>query len=267
MVRIAVIGAAGRMGRMIIQSISRSADASLVGAADAPDSTLAGTDAGILAGVGSLGVELQVDLDAALQEADVAIDFTFADALIGNLDAARRTRTAMVIGTTGLDEHQKAALESAADDIPLVFAPNMSTGVNVFWRLIEEAARLLPDYDAEILEAHHNRKKDAPSGTAMRMAEILCAALDRDPEQDLVYHRQGMTGERNPREIGVQTIRGGGIVGDHTAFFCGPAERIEITHRAQGREAFADGAVRAAIWLADSRPRGMYNMYDVLGLR
>ncbi|WP_027390630.1 4-hydroxy-tetrahydrodipicolinate reductase [Chrysiogenes arsenatis] len=267
MTRIAVIGAVGRMGRYIMNIIESSDTCTLAGAIDAPNSPFLGLDSGEVAGFGRNGIIITDDISLVMEEADVAIDFTVADAVPVTLAHVVKSGKGLVIGTTGLNPAQKALVGEAATKIPIVYAPNMSTGVNVTWKLLEVAAGILGnDVDVEIVEAHHNKKKDAPSGTAMKMAEVLARVLDRDLTTDAVYHREGMIGERTKNEIGIQTIRGGDIVGEHTVYFCGHGERIEITHRAHTRETFASGAVKAAQWLT-RQPAGQYDMFDVLGMR
>lgn len=266
MTRIGIIGAAGRMGRNLIQATLDHAETELAAAVDRPGGPL-GTDAGELVGAGRTGVQLTDDLSAALECADVLIDFTLPDATTANLEACRAAGRAIVIGTTGLSEDQKAAVDAAVREIPVVMAPNFSAGVNLTLKLIEMAARALgDDFDVEVIEAHHRHKVDAPSGTAVRIGEVLAEALGRDLNTCAVYGREGRTGERDRKTIGFETIRGGDIVGEHTVMFAGVGERIEITHRASSRMTFANGAVRAAMWLK-GRPPGLYDMRDVLGLR
>ncbi|ABI57242.1 4-hydroxy-tetrahydrodipicolinate reductase [Alkalilimnicola ehrlichii MLHE-1] len=264
--RIAIVGAAGRMGRMLIEAVGEADGAELVAAVDRPGSDFVGADAGELAGIGRLGLAVGDDLEAALAAADVLIDFTLPEATGGVLQACRTTGTALVIGTTGLGEAQLAALDAAAGEIPLVFAPNYSTGVNLTLKLAELAARALGDsVDIEIIEAHHRHKVDAPSGTALALGQRVADTLGRDLKQCAVYGREGRTGERDRQTIGFETIRAGDIVGEHTVLYAGAGERIEITHRASNRMTFAAGAVRAAQWVAGREP-GRYDMQDVLGL-
>jgi 4-hydroxy-tetrahydrodipicolinate reductase len=261
--RIAVIGAAGRMGRAIIRTIAETPAARLVAAVDRGGHPDLGADAGTLAGVGALGVKLQTD---APREADVWIDFSAPAATVANARAAASAGAAVVIGTTGLSATDKDAIAASARAVPIVLAPNMSVGVNVLLRLVADAARALgPSYDLEIVEAHHRHKRDAPSGTALRLAEALAEATGRNLAATARYARQGDVGPRTAEEIGIQTIRGGDVVGDHTVFFLGTGERIELTHRASSRDTFAQGAVRAALWLPGRSPR-VYEMKDVLGL-
>jgi len=267
MTRIAITGAAGRMGRSLIQAIHNTDGLELTMALEHPDSTLLGSDAGDLAGLGRLGVVLGADLAAASGEFDVLIDFTRPEPTLANLAICRSAGRRMVIGTTGFSEAQKLEIAAAANDIGVVFAPNMSVGVNLCLKLLDMAARVLGDaVDIEVIEAHHRHKVDAPSGTALRMGEVVAAALGRDLASCAVYGREGHTGERDRRTIGFETIRAGDIVGDHTVLFAGDGERVEITHKASSRMTFANGAVRAAGWLM-AHNTGLFDMQDVLGLR
>ncbi|MGE0623534.1 MAG: 4-hydroxy-tetrahydrodipicolinate reductase [Pseudomonadales bacterium] len=263
--RIAVTGAAGRMGRTLIQLISEADDLQLGAAFERPDAPTLGRDAGELAGVGALGVAVTADAAAALDDFDVLIDFSVPDATLALLPVLIRAGRKVVIGTTGFDAAGERAIDEAARHIAILKAPNMSVGVNVVFQLVEMAARVLgDDVDVEIIEAHHRHKIDAPSGTAVRLGEILAGALGRDLASDAVYGRQGTTGPRERRTIGFATVRGGDIVGDHTVLYAGTGERIEITHRAQSRANFAQGALRAARFLMD-RTSGRFDMQDVLG--
>ncbi len=267
MVRIAVTGAAGRMGRALIQAVAEAGGAELAAAFARPGSGAVGRDAGELAGLGPLGVTVGDDPAAAAESFDVLIDFTLPEATLAHLAACRAAGRRLVIGTTGLDESQRAAIREAGADIGIVFAPNMSVGVNLCLKLLETAARVLGEtVDVEIVEAHHRHKVDAPSGTALAMGEAVARTLGRDLQECAVYGRHGHTGERDRRTIGFSTIRAGDIVGEHTVMFAGAGERVEITHKASSRMTFATGAVRAALWLMD-RPPGVYDMQDVLGLR
>lgn len=262
--RLAIAGAGGRMGRMLIELISEAPDLELGAAVEHPASPLLGRDAGALVGVGELGVTVAANLDAVIERFDTLIDFTTPQATLGHLECCRRTGKSAVIGTTGFTAREP--LVEAARTIPIVFAPNMSIGVNLCFKLIADAARVLGDsVDIEVIEAHHRHKVDAPSGTALRMGEILASTLARDLDQDAVYGRQGQIGPRERRTIGFSTIRAGDIVGDHTVLFAADGERIEITHRASSRKTFAAGALRAARWL-NGRAAGLYDMQDVLGL-
>jgi 4-hydroxy-tetrahydrodipicolinate reductase len=267
MTRIAITGAAGRMGRSLIQAVHNTDGLELTAALERPDSTLLGSDAGDLAGLGRLGVVLGADLAATSGEFDVLIDFTRPEPTLANLEICRSAGRRMVIGTTGFSEAQKLEIAAAANDIGVVFAPNMSVGVNLCLKLLDMAAQVLGDaVDIEVIEAHHRHKVDAPSGTALRMGEVVAAALGRDLAACAVYGREGHTGERDRRTIGFETIRAGDIVGDHTVLFAGEGERVEITHKASSRMTFANGAVRAAGWLM-AQQTGLFDMQDVLGLR
>ncbi|KAA0876667.1 4-hydroxy-tetrahydrodipicolinate reductase [Nitrincola tapanii] len=267
--RIAVTGAAGRMGKTLIEAIQQSDGVCLSAAIVEPGSSLIGADAGELAGVGKLGVVLVGSLQQVIDAFDVLIDFTAPAVTLENLAICRAQAKQMVIGTTGLTDADKAELKQAAADMALVFAPNMSVGVNLCFKLLEVAAKALGDdggYDIEVIEAHHRHKVDAPSGTALRMGEVVADALGRDLKTCAVYGREGYTGARSAKEIGFETIRAGDVVGDHTVLFATEGERIEITHKASSRMTFAKGAVRAAIWLKN-RSAGLYDMQDVLGLK
>ena len=266
-VRIAVPGAAGKMGKMILKVISETPAAELVAAVERPGSTMLGKDAGLVAGLGELGVTIRSELDEALASADVIIDFTAPAATAWTVSRAAEHEVGVVIGTTGLGEAEKRAVWQASERIPIVLSANMSLGVNVLFGLLGQAARALGnDYDVEVVELHHRHKKDAPSGTALAMASVLAEALERDLGKVARNGREGQVGARGSEEIGIHAVRGGDIVGEHTAYFCGLGERLEITHRASSRETFARGAVRAAAWLRDRDP-GLYDMQDVLGLR
>ncbi|UCC55722.1 MAG: 4-hydroxy-tetrahydrodipicolinate reductase, partial [Gammaproteobacteria bacterium] len=258
MTRIAITGAAGRMGRSLIEAC-QSAEGLTVGAAlEHPENNLLGSDAGELVGIGTLGVALGADISAVIDDFDVLIDFTRPEATLGNLAACRAAGKRMVIGTTGFSEAERALIADAAKDIGLVFAPNMSVGVNLCLKLLDMAARVLGDeVDVEVIEAHHRHKVDAPSGTALRMGEVVAGALGRDLKDCAVYGRQGHTGERDRNTIGFETIRAGDIVGDHTVLFAGTGERVEITHKASSRMTFANGAARAASWVMEREP-GLY---------
>jgi 4-hydroxy-tetrahydrodipicolinate reductase len=265
--RLAVPGAAGKMGRMIVKVISETPSTELVAAMERPGSPLLGQDAGTVAGLAAFGVLIAAELDEALAEADVVIDFTAPSATAWTVSRAAEHEVGVIIGTTGLGEAEKRAVWQASERIPIVLSANMSLGVNVLFGLLAQAARALgDDYDVEIVELHHRQKKDAPSGTALAMASVLAEALERDLGKVARYGREGQVGARTTDEIGVLAVRGGDIVGEHTAYFCGLGERLEITHRASSRETFARGAVRAAQWLRDRDP-GLYDMQDVLGLR
>jgi len=265
--RIAVIGAAGRMGKTLIEAIGQAEGASLTAAIERPDSSLVGADAGELAGVGRLGVAISGSLQQVLDDFDVLIDFTHPTTTLLNLDICRTAGKAMVIGTTGFSEAEKAQLADAGKHIPIVFAPNFSVGVNLCLKLLDMAARVMGDEaDIEVIEAHHRHKVDAPSGTALRMGEVVANALGRDLAKVAVYGREGQTGARDPNTIGFATVRAGDVVGDHTVLFATEGERVEITHKASSRMTFAKGAVRSALWLAD-REAGLFDMQDVLALK
>ncbi|WP_339489293.1 4-hydroxy-tetrahydrodipicolinate reductase [Pseudomonas rhizophila] len=266
--RIAVMGAAGRMGKALVEAVQqRSPLSGLTAAIVRPDSTLVGADAGELASLGRIGVPMSGGLEKVLDEFDVLIDFTLPQVMLKNLAICRKHGKAMVIGTTGLDAAQKQLLAEAGNDIPIVFAANFSVGVNLSLKLLEMTARVLgDDADIEIIEAHHRHKIDAPSGTALRMGEVIADTLGRDLQKVAVYGREGHTGARELDTIGFATVRGGDVVGDHTVLFATEGERLEITHKASSRMTFAKGAVRAALWL-DGRPAGLYDMQDVLDLR
>ncbi len=267
MTRIAISGAGGRMGRALIQAVAAQEGATLAAAIERPDSTLVGADAGELAGIGACGVKVVGSLEAVINDFDVLIDFTVPAATIANLALCQQHGKRIVIGTTGLDDAQKAQLQAAATDAGVVYSGNYSVGVNVTLRLLELAAQAFGDsVDIEIIEAHHRHKVDAPSGTALMMGEAVAGALDRDLKQVAVYERHGHTGPRARESIGFQTIRGGDIVGDHNVMFIGEGERIEIRHVATSRMNFANGAVRAACWV-QQQASGLYDMRDVLNLR
>jgi 4-hydroxy-tetrahydrodipicolinate reductase len=266
MIHVAIAGAAGRMGRQLLDACSRVESIRCSVASEHPDSPFIGADAGEIAGIGRLGIPITADLAPLVDRFDLLIDFTKPAVTIAHLALCRSAGKAMVIGTTGLSAEQKAEIAAGAARIPIVFAPNMSVGVNLCLKLLELAARTLGDsVDIEILEAHHRHKVDAPSGTALAMGQTIAGVLGRDLAQCAVYGREGVTGERDRNTIGFATIRGGDIVGDHTVLFADDGERIEITHRASSRMTFAKGAARAAAWLAN-RPPGLYDMRDVLDL-
>ncbi|OWW20103.1 4-hydroxy-tetrahydrodipicolinate reductase [Noviherbaspirillum denitrificans] len=263
---IAVAGASGRMGRMLIETIQNADDAKLVGALDVPQSPALGTDAAAFLGKPA-GVTIESDLAKALANAEFLIDFTRPEGTLKHLEYCAAHGIKVIIGTTGFDEAGKAAIATAAQKTAVVFAPNMSVGVNVTLKLLEMAAKSFSHgYDIEIVEAHHRHKVDAPSGTALKMGEVIASALGRNLDDVAVYAREGVTGERDPSSIGFATIRGGDIVGDHTVLFAGIGERIEISHKSSSRFSYAQGSVRAARFLADKKT-GLYDMQDVLGLK
>ncbi len=263
---IAIAGASGRMGRMLIEAVHAADDCRLAGALDVAASPAIGSDATAFLGHTS-GVHITADLKVGLQNARTLIDFTRPEGTMAHLKACRELGVAMVIGTTGFTEAQKAEIAAAAKDIAIMLSPNMSVGVNVTLKLLEMAAKALSTgYDIEIVEAHHRHKVDAPSGTALKMGEVIAGALGRDLKDCAVYERYGHTGERDPSSIGFATIRGGDIVGDHTVLFAGIGERIEITHKSASRVTYAQGSLRAVRFLA-GRQSGLYDMFDVLGLK
>ncbi len=266
MTRVVVTGVAGRMGREIVRLVRASEELSLSGAVEQPGPAV-GQDAGLVSGLGApIGVTVQDALAAALSGAGVVIDFTRAEASAAHAALCAERGVAMVIGSTGFTSEARAQVDAAARRIPLVISPNMSVGVNVLFELVRQAARALgTGYDVEIVEVHHKHKRDAPSGTAVRLGEVAAEALGRKPAEALCFARQGITGERPPWQIGVQALRGGDVVGDHTVMFIGEGERLELVHRASSRSQLAAGAVRAAAWVV-GKPAGSYDMADVLGL-
>ncbi|HFE38648.1 MAG TPA: 4-hydroxy-tetrahydrodipicolinate reductase [Gammaproteobacteria bacterium] len=265
-IRVAITGAAGRMGRSLLAACANTEGLTVGAALVRPGSTLLGSTAGDLISRPDIKVALVHELDAVLGDFDVLIDFTNPETTLQNLEICQRAGKKMVIGTTGFDDKQKQRLKDAAEKIAICFAPNMSVGVNLCLKLLETAAKVLGDeVDIEIIEAHHRHKKDAPSGTALRMGEVVAKALGRDLSSCAVYGREGLTGERDTKTIGFETIRAGDIVGEHTVMFAGIGERVEITHKASSRMTFANGSMRAAMWLSDKQ-NGLYDMQDVLGL-
>ena len=269
MIRAIVTGAAGRMGSQIVRSVRDAEGFELVGATERQGTAAIGLDAGLAAGLGMLEVQVQDSLEKALQKAgqvDVVIDFTASEASVGHAETCAEHKVALVVGSTGFNEEAHSAIAAAQKVIPLVMAPNMSIGVNLMLRIAAELAEGLgQSYDVEILEMHHRHKVDAPSGTANRLAEVVAEKLGRRPNRDIAYTRKGPIGERPHTQIGVQSLRGGDVVGEHTVYFIGDGERIELTHRAWSRDQFANGAVRAARWLT-GKPPGLYTMRDVLGM-
>jgi 4-hydroxy-tetrahydrodipicolinate reductase len=255
------------MGKNLIEAVGMTKGLELTAATEHPDSSLIGADAGEVAGVGKLGVTIAADLSAVVNDFDVVIDFTGLAPTLNHLSICREHGKKIVIGTTGFDDAQKAQIADASKDIGVVFAPNMSVGVNLCFKLLDLAARVMgDDSDIEIIEAHHRHKLDAPSGTAVRMGEVVADALGRDLAKVAVYGREGQTGERKRETIGFETIRAGDVVGEHTVWFATEGERVEITHKASSRMTFAKGAARAAAWL-ESKDAGLFDMQDVLGLR
>ncbi len=265
-VKVGIAGVSGRMGRALLEAVAADPACVLHAALDRPGSPLLGQDAGAAWGAAS-GVAVSDQAAAALAGAQALIDFTRPEATFGYLDACVAAKVPLVIGTTGFDEAGKARIAAAARQIPVVFAPNMSVGVNLLMKLAELAAQVLEDgYDIEIIEAHHRHKVDAPSGTALGLGQAVARAINRDLASCAVYGREGVTGERDPKTIGFATVRGGDIVGDHTLLFAGVGERVELTHKASSRATFAQGALRAAKWLQGRAP-GLYDMRDVLNLK
>lgn len=266
MINIAVVGAAGRMGKILIEACVESDNAKLTVATEHPESPLIGTDAGEVAGVGKNNVIIVSSLDDAANDFDVLIDFTRPAPTLNHLDWCVKNNKGMIIGTTGFSDDEKSQIDTAGKTIPIVFAANFSVGVTLSLKLLELTARVLGDsVDIEIIEAHHRHKVDAPSGTALKMGEVIAETLDRTLDENAVYCREGVTGERERKDIGFQTIRAGDIVGEHTVMFADIGERIEITHKASSRMTFAKGAVRAATWLGNQSP-SVYDMQDVLEL-
>jgi 4-hydroxy-tetrahydrodipicolinate reductase len=264
--KIAIAGASGRMGQMLIEAVRASDDCVLAGALDIVGSPAVGLDAGAFAGQNT-GVLIQSNLSAGLQNCDVLIDFTRPDGTLAHLRKCRELGKAAVIGTTGFTDAQKSEISDLSRAMAIMMAPNMSVGVNVTLKLLEMAAKALSTgYDIEIIEAHHRHKVDAPSGTALKMGEVIAGALGRDLKDCAVYAREGVTGERDPSSIGFATIRGGDIVGDHTVLFAGTGERIEISHKSSSRATYAQGSLRAARFL-QGRKEGLFDMFDVLGLK
>lgn len=264
--RIAVTGAAGRMGKMLIEAVNTDADAELSAAIERPDSSLIGADAGELAGIGKNNVLIVDDISKAADQFDVLIDFTAPAATLANVEFCQKHHKGIVIGTTGFSVDQLNQLEQLQSQLPMIKASNYSTGVNLCFKLLEMAAEVLGnDVDVEIVEAHHRHKVDAPSGTALSMGEAVADTLNRNLREVAVYGREGQTGAREQDTIGFATVRGGDVVGDHTVMFMAEGERLEITHKASSRMAFARGAVRAAGWLG-GKANGLYTMRDVLSI-
>ena len=267
MTKVIVAGAAGRMGRRLCDMVRQHPGLTLSGAFEQADSPFVGKDVGEVAGFGATGVRIAPGLEAVIDQGDVIIDFTFHKATMEFVKVAARHRRAMVIGTTGLTADNLAVLRNTAEaHFPCIQSPNMAVGVNVLFKLVEKLAAVLGNaFDVEIVEAHHRMKMDAPSGTALKLGEMAAAGLGRNLAEVGVYERHGMIGERSDKEIGIQTVRAGDIVGDHTVYFAGAGERIEVIHRAHSRDNFARGAALAAAWVA-GRPNGLYTMFDVLDL-
>jgi len=267
MIKVVVAGAAGRMGCRLVSLVRDSTALMLAGALEGKGHPALGEDAGEFAGAGRSGVPITDDLSALMERGEVVIDFSSPEATLDHMRTVVRSRRAAVIGTTGFSTGQLDELKTLAQHIPCVFSPNMSVGINLLYKVIGEMAKTLgDDYDIEVIEAHHRLKKDAPSGTALKIAEVLARSVSRDLNQVGIYARKGLIGERTKGEIGIQTIRAGDIVGDHTVLFGGMGERIEVTHRASSRDTFVRGALRAARWVV-RQPPGLYDMMDVLSLR
>jgi len=267
MVKAIVVGAAGRMGRRIVTLVHQTEGIEVAGAVERCDHPLIGTDIGGICGLGEIGVLLDDTLDACIDRGDVIIDFSHHEGALSHVTTAVAHKKAAVIGTTGLTDDEAASVRELGVGTRCVVAPNMSVGVNVMFQVLQHITAILgDDFDVEIVESHHNLKKDAPSGTAVKMADIIADELNRNMVEDGVYGRKGMVGERTKKEIGVHAVRAGDIVGEHTVIFGGIGERLEFTHRAHSRDNFVKGAIRAALWVVD-RPDGVYDMQDVLGLR
>lgn len=268
MVKIAVAGACGKMGSRIVALTGDYDGLTLGGAFERKGHANIGKDAGETSGVGAKGVKIVGTVQEALSTADLLIDFTMPEATLANLEVAAKMGKMMVIGTTGMKKDELDRVRELSKKIPCVMASNMSLGVNLLLKVLGDISRVLGDaYDVEIVETHHRLKKDAPSGTAIMMAKAIADAMGRDLEKDAVYERHGIIGERTRKEIGIQTLRAGDVVGDHTVIFGGLGERIEVTHKASSRDTFARGALKAAMWLNNNRPAGLYDMQDVLGLK
>jgi 4-hydroxy-tetrahydrodipicolinate reductase len=267
MVRAVVVGAAGRMGATVIRAIGETEGIEIAGAVERPDHPFLNRDAGEVSGIGEIGVPIVGDIEGAIEAGDVVIDFTSAEVSLRSLEVCSAKGVAAVIGSTGFTPQQMDEVRVLAGKTRCVLSPNMSVGVNVMFKVVGEIAGILGDeYDVEILEAHHRFKKDSPSGTAMKLGEVAASALNRDFHQVGVFGRKGVIGERKSKEIGMQAVRAGDIVGEHTVIFGGLGERVEVTHRSHSRDNFARGAIRAAKWVI-KQPNGLYDMGDVLGLK
>jgi 4-hydroxy-tetrahydrodipicolinate reductase len=265
MANLVVVGAAGRMGRLLIALASRDPAHKIVGAIEVRGNSALGADAGEIAGVGKLGVKLSDDYAAAARPDTVTLDFTTAAASLEHLEVAAKSGAAIVIGSTGFTPELEARARELARQTRTLIAPNMSLGINVLTKIVAEVAAMLPDFDAEVLEIHHRTKIDAPSGTAVALGNAIAAARGADFAASAIYGREGITGQRPDRQIAMLALRAGDAVGDHTVIFGGQGERLELTHRAQSRDSLARGAIRAAGWLVDKKP-GLYSMRDVLGI-
>ncbi|MGF1722193.1 4-hydroxy-tetrahydrodipicolinate reductase [Vibrio kyushuensis] len=266
MVRVAIAGAAGRMGRNLVKATFINQDAKVASGSERPESSLVGIDLGELCGEGKFDIAIVDSLEKSIEEYDVIVDFTAPVNTLANIELCRKYGKQIVIGTTGFSEEEKQQIDAAAKEIAIVMAPNYSVGVNLVFKLLEKAAKVMGDYcDVEIVEAHHRHKVDAPSGTAIGMGEAIAGAMGNELNDVAVWAREGITGERTKDEIGFATIRAGDIIGEHTAMFADIGERVEITHKATDRMTFANGAIKAAVWL-NEKPAGFYTMTDVLGL-
>lgn len=266
MVRIAVTGSAGRMGKTLVTAIQETDGVELSAAIERPGLSVIGMDAGEVAGIGKAGVQIVAELSQVMDRFDLLLDFTAVEATLSNLALCQRAGKQMVIGTTGFEDSQKELLRQSSDDIAIVFAPNMSVGINVTFKLLEIAASIFgDDVDIEVIELHHRHKVDAPSGTALRMGEVIAKVLGRDLNKVALFGREGITGPRKAGTIGFESIRAGDAVGEHTVLFAGEGERLEISHKAHSRMNFAKGALRAALWLKDV-DSGLFDMQDVLGI-
>ncbi|MGF1697662.1 4-hydroxy-tetrahydrodipicolinate reductase [Vibrio lamellibrachiae] len=266
MVRVAIAGAAGRMGRNLVKATFINQDAKVASGSERPESSLVGIDLGELCGEGKFDIAIVDSLEKSIEEYDVIVDFTAPVNTLANIELCRKYGKQIVIGTTGFSEEEKQQIDTAAKEIAIVMAPNYSVGVNLVFKLLEKAAKVMGDYcDVEIVEAHHRHKVDAPSGTAIGMGEAIAGAMGNELNDVAVWAREGITGERTKDEIGFATIRAGDIIGEHTAMFADIGERVEITHKATDRMTFANGAIKAAVWL-NEKPAGFYTMTDVLGL-
>lgn len=257
--KITVCGAAGRMGQAISSVVKADQDVEIVGAIE--------YDASPAIGTGNPEIAPSTDLEKYLKESDILIDFTNPESSLKNLEIAAKLKKPIVIGTTGFIDEQKNEIEKYAKSIPILMSPNMSVGVNILFKLVDSVAKRIPDYDVEIVELHHNKKKDAPSGTAMKIAEVAASALDRNLSKVGVYGRKSILAERKKEEIGVMSIRAGDIVGEHTVYFAGFGERLELKHVAHSRDTLAAGAIRGAKWLIENKKPGLYDMQDVLGIK
>ncbi len=265
--RIAITGASGRMGKTLIDAVNQSQNLNVAAAIERPESSLIGVDAGELAGISRLNIIVSDSLKTVVNDFDILIDFTTPETTLNNLDICVKNNKKIVIGTTGFDELGLAAINQAATHIPVVFAANYSVGVNLCLKLLKQAAEVLNEgYDIEVIEGHHRHKVDAPSGTALRMGEVVAQTLGRNLKECAVYGREGITKARDPNTIGFATIRAGDIVGEHTVLFATDGERVEITHKASSRMTFAKGVVRSCLWLEDKK-KGLFDMQDVLNLR